>query len=471
MNIENTGATAPVQGRHGNVRYMILFMLFAVTTFNYADRAILSIAGTAMKSELGFDAVTMGFIFSAFSWAYVLGQLPGGWLLDRYGSKKIYAISIFIWSLFTLLQGGVHFLGALWAVPVLFMLRFMVGLAEAPSFPANGRIVAAWFPTSERGTASAIFNSAQYFATVLFAPLMAWITHAYGWSETFVVMGVGGLVMSMIWLRVIYSPKDHPRLSSAELAHIRDGGGLVEMDQGLSGGAGANAPKVNRGAKLAYLKQLLSNRMLAGVYLGQYCINTITYFFLTWFPIYLVQERGMSILKAGFIASLPAVCGFLGGVLGGLISDRLIKRGFSLTWARKIPIVAGLLLSTTMVLCNYVDTQWMVVGIMALAFFGKGVGALGWAVVADTSPKEIIGLTGSLFNMFGNIAGITAPIVIGYIIKETGNFEWALVYVGANALLAVISYLVIVKDIKRVVLKPLDDADQPFKKLSGAETR
>jgi ACS family glucarate transporter-like MFS transporter len=112
----------------------------------------------------------------------------------------------------------------------------------------------------------------------------------------------------------------------------------------------------------------------------------------------------------------------------------------------------------------------MVVGIMALAFFGKGVGALGWAVVADTSPKEIIGLTGSLFNMFGNIAGITAPIVIGYIIKETGSFEWALVYVGANALLAVISYLVIVKDIRRVELKPLDDAGQPYKKLSGVES-
>jgi ACS family glucarate transporter-like MFS transporter len=465
VNIDKTAGPAAAQP--GKLRYMILLMLFVVTTFNYADRAILSIAGTAMKSELGFDAVTMGFIFSAFSWAYVLGQLPGGWLLDRYGSKRVYAASIFIWSLFTLLQGGVHFLGVLWAVPALFMLRFMVGLAEAPSFPANGRIVAAWFPTTERGTASAIFNSAQYFATVLFAPLMAWITHAYGWSETFVVMGAAGLVLSMIWMRVMHSPKDHPRMSPAELAHIRDGGGLVDMDQGLAASKGG---QVNRGVKLGYLKQLLSNRMLAGVYLGQYCINTITYFFLTWFPIYLVQERGMSILKAGLVASLPAICGFLGGVLGGMISDRLIKRGLSLTWARKIPIVAGLLLSTSMILCNYVDTQWLVVGIMALAFFGKGVGALGWAVVADTSPKEIIGLTGSLFNMFGNIAGITAPIVIGYIIKQTGSFEWALVYVGANALLAVISYLVIVKDIKRVELKPLDAAGRPYKKLSGVES-
>ncbi|MQR01907.1 MFS transporter [Glaciimonas soli] len=428
---------------------MILFMLFVVTTFNYADRAILSIAGALMKDEMGLSPITMGYIFSAFSWAYVLGQLPGGWLLDRYGSKKIYAASVFIWSFFTMLQGGVHYLGVLWAIPALFLLRFMVGLAEAPSFPANGRIVAAWFPTAERGTASAVFNSAQYFAVVLFTPLMAWITHSYGWSQVFVVMGAGGMVLSLIWFKTLHSPKQHPRISRAELAYIEQGGGLVDMDKTTA------KSQVNRGAKLAYLKQLLSNRMLLGVYLGQYCINTITYFFLTWFPIYLVQQRGMSILKAGFVASLPAICGFLGGVLGGIISDRLIKRGVSLTLARKIPIVAGLLLSTSMVLCNYVDTQWLVVGVMALAFFGKGIGALGWAVVADTSPKEIIGLTGSLFNMFGNIAGITAPIVIGYIIKETGSFDLALVYVGANALVAVFSYLVIVKDIRRVELKPI----------------
>lgn len=125
----------------------------------------------------------------------------------------------------------------------------------------------------------------------------------------------------------------------------------------------------------------------------------------------------------------------------------------SVTWARKIPIVGGMLLSMTMILCNYVDAQWMVVGIMALAFFGKGVGALGWAVVADTAPKQIVGLSGGLFNMFGNVAGITTPIVIGYIVKETGSFSGALVFVGINALVTVISYLVIVKEIKRVELK------------------
>jgi ACS family glucarate transporter-like MFS transporter len=283
---------------------------------------------------------------------------------------------------------------------------------------------------------------------------MGWITHVYGWHHVFTVMGAVGVVLTFIWIKIIHSPKDHPMINQAELQHIEQGGGLVDMDQAkpkASVGAGSDDGK----AKWGYIKQLLSNRMLLGVYIGQYCINTITYFFLTWFPVYLVQERGMSILKAGFVASIPAVCGFIGGVVGGLISDRLIKRGHSVTMSRKIPIVGGMLLSTTMILCNYVDAQWMVVGIMAVAFFGKGVGALGWAVVADTAPKEIVGLSGGLFNTFGNIAGITTPIVIGYILKETGSFSGALIFVGANALVTVISYLVIVKEIKRVELKPL----------------
>ncbi len=428
-----------------HVRYLILFMLFIVTTINYADRATISIAGSSLQKDLGIDAVTLGYIFSAFGWAYVLGQIPGGWLLDRFGSKKVYALSIFTWSAFTVLQGFVGYLPVANAIIALFMLRFLVGFAEAPSFPGNARIVAAWFPTAERGTASAIFNSAQYFATVLFAPLMGWIVHSWGWEHVFIVMGVLGILFSVAWMKLIYNPKEHPMISVAELEHIEQNGGLVDMDKPKQAG--------KSGPKWGYIKQLLSSRMMLGIYLGQYCINAITYFFLTWFPVYLVQERGMSILKAGFIASLPAICGFIGGVLGGIISDHLLRRGNSLTFARKAPIVIGLLLSTSMIICNYVDAEWMVVGIMALAFFGKGLGALGWAVVSDTSPKQIAGLSGGMFNTFGNIASITTPIIIGYIISATGSFKWALVYVGANALVAVFSYLVIVGPIKRIELR------------------
>lgn len=442
---------AAASGNRTRKRFAVLAMLFVVTTINYADRATLSIAGPALSKELGIDAVTMGYIFSAFGWSYVIAQLPGGWLLDRFGSKAVYAVSILLWSLFTLLQGGITFLTATvgTAVVTLFALRFLVGAAEAPSFPANGRIVASWFPANERGTASAIFNSAQYFATVLFAPLMGWITHSYGWPAVFVVMGVLGVALSLVWLKTVFTPKTHPGVNQAELDYIAAGGALVHMDQPGTQSQ-SFAPQAPR---LRYIRQLLSNRMLMGVYVGQYCITTLTYFFLTWFPVYLVKERGMSILNAGFVAALPAICGFAGGVLGGLISDGLLRGGKSLTVARKTPIVIGMLLSTSMIVCNYVDSAAVVVAIMSLAFFGKGLGALGWAVVSDTSPKEISGLSGALFNTFGNTAGITTPIVIGYLIKGTGSFSAALVFVAANALIAVCCYLFVVGEIRRFELR------------------
>ncbi|WP_109106665.1 MFS transporter [Azospirillum sp. TSO35-2] len=446
--IESAVDGAATQATSTHVRYLIVLMLFILTAVNYADRATLSIAGPAASKQLGLDAVAMGYVFSAFGWAYVLAQLPGGWLLDRFGSKTIYFFSLMTWSVFTMLQGFVGFLGAGTAILALFALRFMVGLTEAPSFPANSRIVSAWFPTAERGTASAVFNSAQYFATVIFAPLMAWITATYGWPYVFYVMGVLGIVLGLVWMKVLYSPKEHPLINKAELEHIEQGGGLVDMDN-------AKKAKANGGPKLGYLKQLLSNRMLLGIYIGQYAITTLTYFFLTWFPVYLVQGRGMTILKAGLIASVPAIAGFIGGVLGGVISDWLIKKGYSLSVARKTPIVLGMLMSMSMIACNYVDAEWLVVTIMALAFFGKGVGALGWAVVADTSPKEIGGLSGALFNTFGNTAGITTPIVIGYLVAGTGSFDSALIFVAANAAVAILSYLLIVGEIKRVELRKL----------------
>jgi ACS family glucarate transporter-like MFS transporter len=193
--------------------------------------------------------------------------------------------------------------------------------------------------------------------------------------------------------------------------------------------------------------------MLIGIYLGQFCITTLTYFFITWFPVYLVQARHMSILKAGFAAALTALCGCIGGVLGGVSSDALLRHGYSLTFARKAPIIAGMLLSVTMIACNYTHVQALMLVMMSLAFFGKGFGALGWTVISDTSPKQLIGLNGGLFNMFGNIAGITTPIVIGFLVSnKTGSFNHALIFVDVTALLAIFSYVVIVGEIKRLEL-------------------
>jgi ACS family glucarate transporter-like MFS transporter len=375
----------------------------------------------------------------------VLGQIPGGALLDKFGSKKIYAIALVIWSAFTALQGFAGFFTGLAAASVLFAMRFMVGLAESPSFPANARIVAAWFPGSERGTASAIFNSAQYFSLVAFAPLMGWLAHSFGWRSVFWVMGLVGIVAAVALVKLIHSPMLHPAVNKAEVDYIEAGGGLVRMEEASASNGAAFT--------WANVKQILTNRMLLGVYLGQYCINVLTYFFVTWFPIYLVKERGLSILQAGFTAALPALCGFAGGLLGGMISDGLLKKTGNLDIARKTPLLLGMVLATCIILCNFVEQEWLVIVIMAAAFFGKGVASLGWAVVADTSPKEMAGVTGAIFNTFGNVAGIVTPIVIGYIVKASGSFDGALIFVGAHCVITILAYFLIVGKIQRLELK------------------
>jgi ACS family glucarate transporter-like MFS transporter len=330
------------------------------------------------------------------------------------------------------------------AFSTIFVLRLMSGLAQSPVFPGNGRVVAAWFPTAERGTASAVFNSSQYFALVMFGPLFGWLVHSHGWRSCFWFMGLFGFVLAFAWWKTVHNVKEHPLISPAEIEYIEKGGGLANLDRAKGSRAPAN-PLTWHG-----VKQLLSQRMLIGIYLGQFCITTLTYFFITWFPIYLVQARHMSVLRGGFAVALPALCGSVGGVLGGVCSDGLLRHGYSLTFARKAPIIAGMLLSVTMIACNFTNVQSVVMFLMSLAFFGKGFGALGWTVIADASPRELIGLNGGIFNLFGNTAGITTPIVIGWLVKKTGSFNDALIFVGATALLAIFSYVVIVGEIKRV---------------------
>ncbi|WP_312062252.1 MFS transporter [Brevundimonas sp.] len=437
-------SAAPATQRRTRMRYGILLLIFLLTTINYADRATFSIAGDAASKDLGLNPIQMGYIMSAFAWAYVIGQIPGGALLDRFGTKLIYTIAIAAWSFFTLVQGFSGFLtgGAIFAG--LFAMRFMVGLAESPSFPGNARLVAAWFPGSERGTASAIFNSAQYFSLVVFAPFMGWLVHTFDWHSVFFVMGGLGLIAAFVFWKMVRSPVDHPGVNKAELDYIEAGGGLIRMEDRT----------VSKSAAFTWanVKQVLGSRMLMGVFIGQYGINVLTYFFVTWFPIYLVKERGLNILEAGFAAAAPALCGFAGGVLGGIISDALLKKTGSLTVARKTPLLIGMLLSALIIACAYIDNSALIVVVMAVAFFGKGIASLGWAVVSDTSPREFVGVTGGIFNTFGNSAGIVTPIVIGYIVAATGSFDGALWFVGIHCLLVIAAYFLITGKIERLTL-------------------
>ncbi len=421
-------------------RYLILALITIVLAFSTGDRATLSVAGAGMSKELGLSPVQMGWLFSSFAWAYVLAHIPAGWLADRLGAKRTVFYGLLLWSLCTMSMGAAAWFPSVFAA--LLVLRFMLGTFEAPVGPASGRVIAMWFPAAERGMAGAIFNSAQYLSLAVFTPLMGWLDHMFGWEHVFSVMGGLGLMLALAWWRWFHVPATDPKLSAQEMAEIRAGGALVDLNA-----RGADAVQADPDAP--GIRDLFKSRMLAGIFFAQYCISAITWFFVSWFPTYLVKERGFSILHAGFVASIPAIAGFIGGVTTGFVTDALLRRTGSLTLARKLPITVGLLLTASMIGCNYVSADWMVIGLMSLAFFGKGFGSLGWTVVADTAPRQMVGLTGGVFNAIGNMAGITTPVVIGYILGATGSFHYALVFVGAHGLAAVLSYWCIVGPIER----------------------
>ncbi|MGB8028187.1 MAG: MFS transporter [Terracidiphilus sp.] len=432
------------ESRQSRVRYLIITILFIVSCFSFADRSALSQAASSMPREMNLDAARLGYLLFAFGWAYALGQLPSGGLLDRFGSKRVYGIAIIGWSICAFLTAFAGYLAASAAFTAIFILRVLSGFFQSPVFPGNSRIVASWFPTTERGRTSAIFNSAQYFALPIFAPIFGWLIHGAGWQSCFWFLGALGCVLTLVWYTNIYRVKDHPRISQAEIEFIERGGGLVDADSAAS-------PRRNT-LTWATIKKLLSYRMLVGVYIGQYCIATLTWFFVTWYPLYLAQARHMSVINVGLAAAVPGLCGGFGGVLGGVISDRLLHRGHSLTFSRKLPIIAGLALSITIVACNYVSSQTLMILFMSISFFGKGFGALGWTVISDTSPRGMVGMNGALFNLCGNMAGISTPLIIGHIVQKTHSYNGALVFVGLIAFCAIVSYGPIVGEIKRLDL-------------------
>lgn len=422
---------------------------------NFIDRATLSVAAPLMSKELGFDAAAMGWAFSAFGWAYMIFQIPGGLLLDKYGSRLVYGIAVVAWSVFTFLQGVVYLFPS--AFLMLFVFRFLMGMAEAPGTPASSRLTVQWFPNNERGFATSIYQTMPYVALGVFTPVLTYFIHTFSWHYAFYTSGLLGIVFGIIWLTYVRDPVKHKKVNKAEIEYIKQGGGIPTLGSEEKG----SKPKIT----WPQIKAMCCNRMMIGVYLGQFSLTSITWFFFTWFPTYLYEAKGMSIIKVGIVAAIPALAGFVGGIVGGVLSDYLLRQGFSLTFARKCPIILGMLLSCAIIIANYTQSDVIVVLVMSIAFFSKGFGNLGWCVLSDTSPKEAIGLAGGIFNTFGNIAGILTPLVIGFILKATHSFDLAILYVGSMGILGAVSYLFIVGPLTRQELKVAATGEVTAKRL------
>jgi MFS transporter, ACS family, D-galactonate transporter len=423
--------TAPAASTPSRARIGMLAMLFLATTINYVDRSNLSIVAPFLSKELGLGPVQMGMLFSAFAWSYAVANLPGGYIIDRFGSRLVYGVAQLGWSLATLALALVSGFSAL------FGLRFAVGLAEAPAFPVNNRVVSMWFPQRERGRATSIYASGQYIGSALLSPVLFWMAVNHGWRSVFWVTGLAGIASAIVWLVVYRDPMRSTRANAEELALIKEGGALAE------------SPKHEHVTK-AQIAQLLRERQVWALGLGKFAVMSSLYFLLTWFPTYLVTQRGMTSLKAGAATSLPYIAATVGVMLGGTWSDWLLRRGAGISAARKIPIVTGFLGASSIVLVNYTTDNTAALAILTFAFFAQGVSSNSWSIIAEVAPRSLMGITGGIINFTGQLAGIVTPILIGYIIKATGSFELVLAYVSLAGLVGALSYTVLIGRIHRI---------------------
>ena len=424
------GAQRPTRSR-----YLIMVMLFITVVINYLDRSNLSIAAPALKDEFGLDTVHEGLILSAFGWTYAAMQIPGGWLVDRVSPRVLYAAALILWSAAT------FFMGFAGSFVILFVLRLAVGALEAPAYPINNRVVTTWFPEKERATAIGFYTSGQFVGLAFLTPVLAWLQHHYGWHMVFVSTGLLGIVWGVLWYMIYREPRQFKGANAAEIELIQKGGGVVDLDKRVT----------EKKAPFNWndLGLVMSQRKLWGVYLGQFCLTSTLWFFLTWFPTYLVKYRGMDFIKSGFLASVPFLAAFVGVLCSGVLSDFLIRRGATVGLARKLPIILGLLISTSMIGANFTDSTPWVIFFLAVAFFGNGLASITWSLVSALAPVRLLGLTGGVFNFVGNLSSICTPIVIGFLVSKD-SFAPAIVYVSSLALLGALSYILLVGKVERI---------------------
>ena len=418
------------------VRYSILVAIFINVVINYMDRSNISVAAPMITEEFHLSTVQLGYIFSAFGWTYALLQIPGGILTDRFGPRIIYTFSLILWSIVTLAQGFAKGFASL------FGLRTAIGVFEAPSYPTNNRIVTSWFPDKERASAIGVYTSGQFIGLAFLTPVLIALEQYAGWQGLFIITGIVGILWGISWYFFYRDPAESKRANEAELNYIEEGGGLIDKKNALQ----KSKPKP---FEWSDLKEVLSHRKLWGIYLGQFAVGSTLWFFLTWFPTYLIKYRHIDFIKSGFLASLPFLSAFVGIIFAGFLSDYMIKKGVSMSVARKTPIIIGLLLTMCIIGANYVSSPALIILFMCVAFFGNGFASITWVFVSTLAPKHLIGLTGGVFNFIGGLAGIIVPAAIGYIVTDS-NFTPAIILIGAIGVLGALSYIFLVGKVERV---------------------
>lgn len=392
-------------------RVWVVVFLFTLGVINYMDRVALSVAAQPIAREFNLTPVDLGFLFSSFLWTYLLCLLPVGALVDRFGPRKVNAGGIALWSLATIATG------LAWSYASLVGTRLAMGMGEATTFPAAARMIRQWIPARERGVVNAVFNNGAFAGPAFGAIFVGWLVSEWGWRTSFLIVGSIGFIWLAAWLIAYDLPERVGWITPEERDLI-----LAERD----GGAAAAAAVPFTGAPAGFL-DLLGCRSQWGVALTQGCIVYTQYLFLTWLPTYLQQTKGITVLKAGLYTAIPYALAVLLSSLLGYFSDRMLAGQTLRQGGRRTMIVAALLVSAVILLAPVVSNVWVILGLITITLTGLSTaGAMNFALLSDLLAEPAhVGKSMSIVVVGGNTFGISAPIVTGFVLSATGNFDWA----------------------------------------------
>ena len=394
-------------------RGWVALFLFTLTLINYVDRVTLSFAAEPISREFGLSPVTLGYLFSSFLWTYTLCLLPMGLFVDRFGAKRVAGWGIGIWSIATAATG------LTFSFPSLLATRLLMGAGEASSNPAGARVIREWIPAGERGMLTAVFNSGSYAGPALCALVAGPIIAVFGWRTLFFLAGGIGTMWMICWLVWFQRPEDAGWLGAAELQKI-------VAERGAAKGALDNSAP-NTGL----MKLLGSGPTLWGLALTQGCNVYSQYLFLTWLPSYLQNTKGLTIAKTGFYAAIPYAVAVVLCILIGLISDRLL--GGEVGGGKRRGMIAGsMLLAAVILFAPFINDIWVILGLIALSLTGiAATTSLNFALLNDLLPNpRDVGIAMAFVVVGGNLFGLMAPIVTGYVIAATGSYDMAFVIAG-----------------------------------------
>lgn len=416
-------------------RWTMILLCFLACTINYVDRANLAVAAPYLQKEFGLDAATMGVILSGFFWTYAIMQMPWGWAADKVGPRISLAVAVVWWSVFTAMTAVARGFASLLGY------RLLLGVGEAGAYPSFPKVVASWFPRRERSFATSIFDSGSRTGAVLSLPVVTLIIAYLGWQASFVITGAIGLIWVAFWLKIYREPEDHPGVRPEELRALQ---------------AERGRPDKPEGDKLPWAS-LFRYRTIWAMMIGFFCLNFAIYFFITWFPTYLVQARGFSLTELGTLGALPGILSIPGGWLGGFASDWLFRRGWSLTAARKTCLVGGMLMSSVITLSAFAPNIYVCLALFALSYASLAfTGASIWSLPADVAPTQAhVASIGGIQNFASNLAGVVISTFTGMMLVITsGSFVVPLTAAGVICILGACVYLFMLGEIKP--LPPLE---------------